>query len=125
MKYNVISKRTGNVKTLLHSEVNDMDYDSNGRGIRSLLFTGRFGSNSRGLMAYDLGELSKIIGFHRKHQRVPMMKEVELVYLAAKNGDIDGALRLLDWKRHCFYVKDEEQRAIMARVFECASELIK
>lgn len=33
MKYHVISKRTGNVTSLLHSEVNDMDYDSEGRVI--------------------------------------------------------------------------------------------
>ncbi|SDN92783.1 hypothetical protein SAMN04487897_10624 [Paenibacillus sp. yr247] len=43
-------------------------------------------------MTYDLAELSKIIGFHRKHQRVPSMIEVERVYLAANNGDINGAL---------------------------------
>lgn len=76
-------------------------------------------------MTYDLGELSKIIGFHRKHQHVPSMIEVERSYLDATNGGIDGALRILDWKRHCFYVEDEEQRAIMARVFEYASQLIK
>ncbi|SDN92757.1 hypothetical protein SAMN04487897_10623 [Paenibacillus sp. yr247] len=33
MKYHVISKRTGNVSTLFYTEVNDMDYDSDGRVI--------------------------------------------------------------------------------------------
>ncbi|WP_171642108.1 hypothetical protein [Paenibacillus phytorum] len=33
MKYHVISKRTGNVTSLLYSEVNDIDYDSEGRVI--------------------------------------------------------------------------------------------
>ncbi|MDF2652488.1 MAG: hypothetical protein K0Q73_8293 [Paenibacillus sp.] len=41
------------------------------------------------------------------------MMEVERSYLAAINGDIDGALQLLDWKRHCFYVKEDEQRVII------------
>jgi hypothetical protein len=33
MKYHVISKNTGEVKSLSHSEVNDMDYDKEGRVI--------------------------------------------------------------------------------------------
>lgn len=76
-------------------------------------------------MKYDLAELSKTIGFHRKHQRVPLIEEVEKAFEAAKNGSIDAALRLLDWKRHCFYVKNDDQSAVMARVFECCSEILK
>jgi hypothetical protein len=33
MKYHVISKNTGEVKSLTHSEVNDMGYDNEGRVI--------------------------------------------------------------------------------------------
>jgi hypothetical protein len=31
MKYHVISKNTGEIKSLTHTEVNDMDYDNEGR----------------------------------------------------------------------------------------------
>jgi hypothetical protein len=31
MTYNVISKNTGEVKSLTHTDVNDMDYDNEGR----------------------------------------------------------------------------------------------
>jgi hypothetical protein len=31
MAYNVINKNTGEIKSLTHSEVNDMDYDNEGR----------------------------------------------------------------------------------------------
>ncbi|UKS30172.1 hypothetical protein LOZ80_15015 [Paenibacillus sp. HWE-109] len=43
-------------------------------------------------MSYNLAELSKIIGFHRKHQRVPSINEVERAYQTAISGDFDGAL---------------------------------
>jgi hypothetical protein len=33
MAYNVINKNTGEIKSLTHSEVNDMDYDNEGRVI--------------------------------------------------------------------------------------------
>jgi hypothetical protein len=33
MKYHVINKRNGELKSLSHSEVNDMDYDNEGRVI--------------------------------------------------------------------------------------------
>jgi hypothetical protein len=33
MTYNVINKITGELKSLTHSEVNDMDYDNEGRVI--------------------------------------------------------------------------------------------
>ncbi|UKS30173.1 hypothetical protein LOZ80_15020 [Paenibacillus sp. HWE-109] len=33
MEYHVISKETGVLKTLSHTEVNDMDYDDDGRVI--------------------------------------------------------------------------------------------
>ncbi|MEC0146700.1 hypothetical protein [Paenibacillus alginolyticus] len=72
---------------------------------------------------YKIAELSKVVGFHRKHQRVPSMEQVEKAYKGAMDGDLDSALRLLDWKRHCFYVKDEYQREVMAKVFEFCSEI--
>ncbi|NQX65526.1 hypothetical protein HQN90_05235 [Paenibacillus alba] len=74
---------------------------------------------------YDQSILSKIIGFHRKHQRIPVMEEVEKAYESAIHGDIDGAIRILDWKRHCFYVKNNDQREIMSKIFEYASIIIK
>jgi hypothetical protein len=33
MTYNVVNKNTGELKSLTHSEVNDMDYDNEGRVI--------------------------------------------------------------------------------------------
>lgn len=77
------------------------------------------------MMMYKSNELSKIIGFHRKHQRIPSVEQVELAYKVALAGDKDGALRLLDWKRHCFYVKDDYQREVMAKVFEYCSIIIE
>ncbi|NOV03227.1 hypothetical protein [Paenibacillus planticolens] len=76
-------------------------------------------------MMYKSSELSRIIGFHRKHQRVPSMQQVEEAYREAKAGGVDGALRLLDWKRHCFYVKDDFEREVMERVFVYCRDMIE
>lgn len=76
-------------------------------------------------MIYKSNELSKIIGFHRRHQRVPSLEQVDSAYQIAVNGDMDGALRLLDWKRHCFYVKDDYEREVMSKVFEYCLKIIE
>ncbi|MCY9659610.1 hypothetical protein P5G65_24195 [Paenibacillus chondroitinus] len=77
------------------------------------------------MMKFKSSELSKIIGFHRKHQRVPSLEQVDAAFNDAIAGDIDGALRLLDWKRHCFYVKDNFEREVMSKVFAYCSEVIE
>ncbi|WP_171643961.1 hypothetical protein [Paenibacillus phytorum] len=69
-------------------------------------------------------DISKIIGFHRKHQRVPTIQQVEAAYLQAKNGQMDGAVLLADWKRHCFYVRSDYEREVMTMIFTYCSELI-
>jgi hypothetical protein len=77
------------------------------------------------LMKFKSTELSRMIGFHRKHQRVPSLEQVEWAFNDAMAGDIDGALRLLDWKRHCFYVKNDYEREVMSKVFRYCTNVIE
>lgn len=74
---------------------------------------------------YKASDISNIIRFHPKHQREPTFEQVEDAYMLANNGEIDGALRLVDWKRHCFYVKNDYQREVMAMVFSYCREVIR
>lgn len=76
-------------------------------------------------MVYQASELSKYVGFRRKHHPIPSMAEVKKAYMDAKNGDIDGAIRLLDWRRHCFYVKDNYDQKVMAAIFQYCSMIIR
>lgn len=74
-------------------------------------------------MSYDLTEISKYVGFYRKHQLVPDLEEVRATYHAAVAGDTNAAIRMLDWKRHCFYVKNAYEQQVMSVVFGYCSEL--
>lgn len=76
-------------------------------------------------MKYKLAELSKEVGFYRRHQRIPMMDEIEKAFEAAKNGSKDYAVLILDWRRHCFLAKSKDDLMSMARIMDCANELFE
>jgi len=76
-------------------------------------------------VTYDLNEISKYVGFYRKHQPIPDLEEVNLVYHAAASGDKNAATRMLDWKRHCFYVKNAYEQQVMSIVFTYCGELFR
>jgi len=73
--------------------------------------------------AFDYRTISKTVGFHRRHQRVPELRDVDAAALRASRGDPSGAVDLLDWSRHCFYVKTESDCIAMERVFRLVKEL--
>jgi len=66
---------------------------------------------------FDYQAISKLVGFYRRHHRVPEQREVDTAVEQAKHGEIRGAIQLLDWSRHCFYVKTERERAVMELIF--------
>jgi hypothetical protein len=53
------------------------------------------------------------------------MEEATRAYLEALKGDTDGAIRLLEWRRHCFYVRNEEEAAVMRAIFQFAREVLE
>lgn len=63
-------------------------------------------------------EVSKHVSFYRRHQRIPNFEEVEAAYEKATDGDIKGAIELLNWKRHCFFAKTNYEAMVMNKVFE-------
>ncbi|MDQ1913792.1 hypothetical protein RAC89_25650 [Paenibacillus sp. GD4] len=67
-------------------------------------------------MKYNYHSVSQMVGFYRKHQRVPSETEVLAAVEQAKNGDIRGAALLLDWSRHCFFVKTDSERMVMEQI---------
>jgi len=66
---------------------------------------------------FEYRAISKLVGFYRRHHRIPEQREVEAATEQAANGDIRGAIQLLDWSRHCFYVKTERERIVMELIF--------
>lgn len=65
---------------------------------------------------FDHSVVSRQVSFYRKP--VPFLEEVHMAYDKALNGDISGAIELLNWRRHCFHVKNEYEAEIMKTVFE-------
>ncbi|WP_282942506.1 hypothetical protein [Paenibacillus sp. RC67] len=74
-------------------------------------------------MTYNMTEISKFVGFFRKHQPIPDMDDVLHTYKAAIAGDKNAAIRMLDWKRHCFYVKNAHDQQVMSVVFAYCGQL--
>lgn len=73
---------------------------------------------------FDHHEVSKHVNFYRRHQRVPLLDEVHAAYEKALNGDIRGAIELLNWRRHCFHVKNEYEVKVMNKIFELSKQVI-
>ncbi|WP_068776385.1 hypothetical protein [Paenibacillus sp. FJAT-26967] len=71
-------------------------------------------------MKDDFAALSRQVGFYRRHQVIPTMTEVEQTWQAARSGNPDAAIRLLDWRRHCLLAKTEEQTAVMQLIMQYA-----
>ncbi|HZG85999.1 hypothetical protein [Paenibacillus sp.] len=71
---------------------------------------------------FDYQAISKAVGFYRRHHRVPEQREVATAAEQAANGEIRGAIQLLDWSRHCFYVKTERERVVMELIFSYVKE---
>lgn len=76
-------------------------------------------------MKYKLSDISKAVGFYRRHQRIPSFEEIEKAWQDAQAGKIEGAIQILDWRRHCFLAKTEEERAALDLVFDYARELFE
>lgn len=76
-------------------------------------------------MKYKLSDISKAVGFYRRHQRIPTLTEIEMAWQDAQAGKIGGAVQILDWRRHCFLAKTEGERAALALVFDYARELFE
>lgn len=75
-------------------------------------------------MKYNYHSISKMVGFYRKHQRVPDETEVLAAAEQAKQGDSRGAILLLDWSRHCFFVKTDKERIVMEQIHAFLKEFL-
>ncbi|NIK78487.1 hypothetical protein FHS15_003625 [Paenibacillus castaneae] len=72
---------------------------------------------------WNLNEVSKHVQFYRRNQRIPHIEQVREAYWQAKQGEIKGAIELLNWKRHCFYVRTPAEIETMELVFAFCREL--
>lgn len=74
---------------------------------------------------FKIVEVSKYVQFHRRNQRVPTVEQVYEAHEKALNGDISGAIELLNWRRHCFYAKTQEDTEVMEMIFNLSSGVME